>query len=542
LVFPTSGTGIVFANGQLLSSYPTGGGPTDRLVSGSYQVILSGDGNLSVPGAIVTASNSKLDLVGFGPNTAYLTTTPDDTTALFMGLASAELYAHTNVQIRANTGGISQNWTFGADGSLTFPDNTTQTTAFTGNPDSSNWDSTYSTVKNTSANWNAAYTNLIYNSAAYLSGTAVDLGQIPSLSANWNNTYTQYSSNSASYATIGFVNGKFLPLSGGSITGNLVVQGSLTALGTATFANTIFTTTSALSVINTGPGPALYVFQTSGPYDVASFYDGDGVEVLHVGNATPGGNGFVGINESFPSVELSVRGAVSASKTITALGGNSNQWNAAYTNLIYNSSNYLSAYNMSLINSNSGYWNEAYTNLVSNSSNYLSGASISYVNTNFVKLSGDNMTGSLSAIMLSGGQIFSSGNLRVLGDGTFNRVQATIKNFYIEHPTVPGKHLQYSSLESPYIGVRLTGEDVVKNGKCVVLLPEYTKGLISEKDVHVFLTNHGHSKVLYVDSINIKQNQFTVKCDALTNKWNEYKFFWSLTGVRKDVPNLEVEV
>ena len=843
-------------------------------------------------------------------------------------------------------------------------------------------------VYSSSAYWNNAYTNLVYNSAAYLSGTNVNLGDIPSLSsywneaytnliynsanylsaydmslvnansANWNNTYTQYSSNSASYATIGFVNGKFLPLSGGSITGNLVIQGSLTALGTSTFANTIFTTTSALSVINTGPGPALYVYQAAGPYDVASFYDGDGVEVLHIGNANPGGNGFVGINESFPAVELSVRGAISASKTITALGGNSDQWNSsyaitntnsgrwessyttlntvssitlidggntrganiavgardaynvtlrtnnanrvwilssgevgigpslaslvnlinssspnsprltvsgpiscnnvitvadgnsnlwnsnytttrtnsaswseaytnlitnsgaylsgvnisllaaasgswnsvyttvnsnsgnyildggntkganiligtndnynlileingnskllltsdtlsgnsnkisfgagsatglysfaeatsrafgdyshaegqstlasgyashtegqgtsatfvychaegentlasgygahaegvgsiasagsthaegnftvasfnaahsegdrttasgyashsegiltravgevshaaggysvaahsrtwiwkgdtnidtisttrtdqfmvsaaggiffpgnvgirtndntnalslvgtistnahktsqewntAYTNLVYNSTAYLSAYNMSLINSNSGYWNDAYTNLVSNSSNYLSGASISYVNTNFVKLSGDIMTGSLSAIMLSGGQIFSSGNLRVLGDGTFNRIQATIKNFYIEHPTVPGKHLQYSSLESPYIGVRLTGEDVVKNGKCIVLLPEYTKGLISEKDVHVFLTNYGHSKVLYVDSININQNQFTVKCDGLTNKWNEYKFFWSLTGVRKDVPNLEVEV
>lgn len=415
LSFPVSGTGIVFANGQLLSSYPTGGG---------------GGGDPAV-----------------------------------------------NALVYSN-----------------------------------------------SANWDLAYTNLIYNSASYLSG--YDMSLINSNSANWNNTYTQYSQNSASYATIGFVNGKFLPLSGGAITGNLTIQGNLTALGTATFANTIFTTTSAVSVVNTGPGPALYVFQASGPYDVASFYDGDGVEVLHIGNANPGGNGFVGINESFPTVELSIRGAVSASKTITALGGNSDQWNSNYTS----------------VSNNSSYWNNAYTNLVSNSSNYLSGASTSYVNTNFVKLSGDIMTGSLSAIMLSGGQIFSSGNIRVLGDGTFNRVQATIKNFYIDHPTIPGKHLQYSSLESPYIGVRLTGEDVVQNGKCVVSLPEYMRGLILDKDVHVFLTNLGHSKILYVDSIEINQNRFTVKCDALTTKWNEYKFFWSLTGIRKDVPVLEVEI
>ena len=228
-----------------------------------------------------------------------------------------------------------------------------------------------SLVNANSANWNNTYTNLIYNSTAYLS--AYDMSLVNANSANWNNTYTQYSSNSASYATIGFVNGKFLPLSGGSITGNLVIQGSLTALGTATFANTIFTTTSAVSVINTGPGPALYVYQAAGPYDVASFYDGDGVEVLHIGNANPGGNGFVGINESFPAVELSVRGAISASKTITALGGNSDQWNTAYTNLVYNSTAYLSSYDMSLVNSNSGYWNNAYTNLVYNSTAYLSG-------------------------------------------------------------------------------------------------------------------------------------------------------------------------
>ena len=122
----------------------------------------------------------------------------------------------------------------------------------------------------------------------------------------------------------------FLPLSGGTLTGNLsvygntfinnnlTVGGNISALGTATFANTIFTTTSALSVYNTGPGPALYVYQSSGPYDVASFYDGDGIEVLHVGNAGPGGFGKVGVNESFPNEELTVRGSISATETIYA--------------------------------------------------------------------------------------------------------------------------------------------------------------------------------------------------------------------------------
>ena len=112
---------------------------------------------------------------------------------------------------------------------------------------------------------------------------------------------------------------------------NVTIQGNLTALGTSTFKNTLFTTTSALSVYNTGPGPALHVFQAAGPYDVASFYDGDGIEVLHVGNANPGGRGFVGINESYPGAELTVNGAISGNRTITVVGGSSNQWNSVYT-------------------------------------------------------------------------------------------------------------------------------------------------------------------------------------------------------------------
>jgi hypothetical protein len=100
---------------------------------------------------------------------------------------------------------------------------------------------------------------------------------------------------------------------------DVVIYGSLSALSGTTFTNTTFTTTSALSVVNTGVGPALYVAQAAGNYDIASFYDLDGVEVLHVGNApTPGSTGKIGINESNPGAELTVRGAISGSGSITA--------------------------------------------------------------------------------------------------------------------------------------------------------------------------------------------------------------------------------
>jgi hypothetical protein len=91
------------------------------------------DGELTVPGPISGLGNAKLDFTTYA-NVAYLTSTSDDTTALYMGSVSAELYAQTNILIRTNTGGTAKVWTFGDDGNLTFPDATIQTTAFTANP------------------------------------------------------------------------------------------------------------------------------------------------------------------------------------------------------------------------------------------------------------------------------------------------------------------------------------------------------------------------------------------------------------------------
>jgi hypothetical protein len=102
---------------------------------------------------------------------------------------------------------------------------------------------------------------------------------------------------------------------------DVIIYGGLSALSGTSFTNTIFTTTSALSVVNTGVGPALYVAQAAGNYDIASFYDLDGVEVLHIGNAPGGGNpkGKIGINESNPGAELTVNGAISSNKSISAV-------------------------------------------------------------------------------------------------------------------------------------------------------------------------------------------------------------------------------
>ena len=64
---------------------------------------------------------------------------------------------------------------------------------------SGSWDSVYSSVRTNSANWTNAYTNLINNSAAYLTGTDVNLGQIPTVSASWDSVYSNVRTNSAGW-------------------------------------------------------------------------------------------------------------------------------------------------------------------------------------------------------------------------------------------------------------------------------------------------------------------------------------------------------
>ena len=200
-----------------------------------------------------------------------------------------------------------------------------------------------------SGNWNEGYSNLVSNSAAYLS--AVDLSFL-SVSGNWNDAYsksTVYANNSASYATINYVDSNFFSLSGGIVNGethfngNVTVFGNLTATGTTTFANTIFSVTSALSVVHFGTGPAIYV-GNDGSGDVASFYDIDqNIEVLHVGGINSSFPN-VGVHTSAPNKTFTVVGEISATSDITTSGkiyiqgdGNSDQWSRAYTNQV----NYL---------------------------------------------------------------------------------------------------------------------------------------------------------------------------------------------------------
>jgi hypothetical protein len=273
--------------------------------------------------------------------------------------------------------------------------------------------------------------------------------------------------------------GNYLPLSGGTVTGDVTITGNLTALGTTLFQNTVFTTASTLSVINTGPGPALYVYQSSGPYDVASFYDGDGIEVLHVGNANPNGLGRIGINESFPNIELTVRGSVSATGTVFAsainistrilsagvnlldiftddqtlyytessaqlsilngntvslssinstFAANSGKYELVYTNVQSNSSNWQATYTN--VQSNLANWNNAYNTATVYQTNSASYATQNYVNVNFLALSG----GTISGPVRINNNLTINGNLTATGTTTFaNTIFSVTSSLSVVH-------------------------------------------------------------------------------------------------------------
>jgi hypothetical protein len=102
-------------------------------ISSDDSTFVTIEDGLNVTGPISGLGSSKLDFTTYGANTAYLTTTSDDTTALFMGSVTAELYANTDVSIRANTGGTAQTWTFNSNGTLSAPGNVSAVGNIAGN-------------------------------------------------------------------------------------------------------------------------------------------------------------------------------------------------------------------------------------------------------------------------------------------------------------------------------------------------------------------------------------------------------------------------
>ena len=257
-------------------------------------------------------------------------------------------------------------------------------------------------------------------------------------SLNWNSVYSNVQSNSATYATIDYSDNKFFALTGGTISGatkisgNLTVYGDLSSTGTQTFANTVFTTTSSLSVLHIGgSGPALIVSQ-EGTGDIASFYDLDqNLEVLHVGgvNSTfPN----VGVKVSNPNKDFTVKGELSASGDIWTggriLSGGQELLSIIEPSIsnIYNTVNANSATNWNYQGTDlkelSSNWQNTFTEFSNASASY---AASSFVQNNFLTLSGGSMSGGLTIVgdLSSSSIVYSDNGNSNQWSNTFTTVQ-----------------------------------------------------------------------------------------------------------------------
>lgn len=78
--------------------------------------------------------------------------------------------------------------------------------------------------------------NYVFSNSAKWDGSYTTVN---SLSNSWTSSYTTVNSNSALWLTVATGDARYLGLTGGEITGNLVINGSLTALGDSFFVNTI---------------------------------------------------------------------------------------------------------------------------------------------------------------------------------------------------------------------------------------------------------------------------------------------------------------
>jgi len=382
---------------------------------------------------------------------------------------------------------------------------------------SGNWQGTYTTVQSNSANWTQTlFFTQSSDNLTITNGNSVSLAaymQKPQISATTITSNTQLSGTNRFQWLIVNTFGVSVTLTlptvgtGAQINDVIIIEGGGQLFGASIAVSGAFTNRTITRPGENyrwryyagGSGTQWYIEPNVTSHN--STHSSTGSDPI-----TPGSILALPLSGGTLTGDLTVVGLISAGS------GNSNLWNSTHTNVQSNSANWNFGYNVATyVQANSATWEES-AEILPTVTNYLS--------TSNVLMSAVNVTTDIVA----------------------NRIQATVKNFYIKHPLKPDKHLVYSSLESPYNGVQLTGEGEIVNGQCVVKLPDYLSSLIHSDKVHIQLTNYKHLKPLYIDSIEIDRNRFTVKCDGRASKSKPLKFFWLLNGVRKDIEELQTEV
>ena len=144
-------------------------------------------------------------------------------------------------------------------------------------------------------------------------------------SARWESVYTTVQSNSTNptFTTLNVTGSSTIngvvgigttapdPTKALYVVGDVLVYGNLSANGVMSFTDTLFTTTSSLSITNTGTGPALVVTQ-EGDQPIAAFYDHTASGIALWVDGAADRPGWVGVKTATPNKELTVVGDISA--------------------------------------------------------------------------------------------------------------------------------------------------------------------------------------------------------------------------------------
>lgn len=230
-------------------------------------------------------------------------------------------------------------------------------------------------------------------------------------SGNWNSTYSTVFTNSGTWLTEPSASALFFKLSGGNlfgdmrIEGELVVVGVLSALGGIATTDTKVVETTALRIVNTGIGPALYVEQ-AGFDDIAQFIDTEGGVALHIGNIWPLGpasnQGVIGIKTTTPNEALTVKGGISATENIYTTGEFFSGGKSLDTIILESTPASLKSV-FTTVSANSSSWSSVYNSWFSTSSRY---TTLDTLSTKTLLLSSGDVLGDFRVF----GSFFASGS------------------------------------------------------------------------------------------------------------------------------------
>jgi hypothetical protein len=112
-------------------------------------------------------------------------------------------------------------------------------------------------------------------------------------------------------------------------------------------------------------------------------------------------------------------------------------------------------------------------------------------------------------------------------------LQASIKNFMIDHPTKPEKKLIHSCLEGPENAVYVRGKVL---NRTEIELPEYWTKLIDETTITVSLTPIGAHQDVIVKRIGDNKVYLQAKAGIPIN------CYYHIFATRRDVKRLVIEV